>query len=232
MKIFVAYGYNERDKWIKELVFPIIEAFGADVETGETTYDGAIPDSVRNKIRRSDALIAFTTRRNPQDSGDKLTHRWVIEELAVAAAIDSLKNRTVEVREKGVDEQGGMTHANQRIIYDGAERDKCLVEIVKVVGVWQSANLVRVQLLPEVIRTDLRLLLRDEGLVCKYRVRSGGFTDDYVETKIEKISNGLFIHIPQPKSDELVQISVKHGSRVWESSYESLNSYGISLEEV
>jgi hypothetical protein len=233
MKIFVAYGYNQRDKWIEDLVFPIIRAFSADVETGETTYDGSIPESVKNKIRRSDALIAFTTKRNPQDDNDKLTHRWVIEELAIATAVESsLKKRTVEVREKGVDEQGGITHANQRIVYDEAERDKCLVEIVKAVGVWQSGNLVRVQLLPEAIRTDLRLLLRDEGLVCKYRVRSGNFTDAYVETEIEKIGNGLFVHIPQPKSDELVQISIKHGSRVWESSYESLNSYGIGLEEV
>ncbi len=232
MKIFVAYGYNERDKWIEDLVFPLIEAFGADVETGETTYDGSIPDSVRNKIRRSDALIAFTTKRDPQDENDKLTHRWVIEELAVASAIDSLKKRTVEVREKGVDEQGGMMQTNQRIVYDETARDKCLVEIAKALGVWQSANLVRVQLLPEAIRADLRGLLRGAGLVCKYRIRSGNFTDNYIDTEIEKIGNGLFVHIPQPKSNELVQISIEHNRRIWESSYESLNSYGISLEEI
>ncbi|CAN5823391.1 hypothetical protein BH20ACI4_BH20ACI4_03550 [soil metagenome] len=229
MKIFVAYGYNDRDKWIKEMIFPIIRAFGADVETGEETYSGSISEVVKRKIQYSDALIAFTTRREPQNATSVTTHQWVKDELAIAVAHNK---KIVEVRETGVDPQSGITSGYQRIEYDENARDKCLVEIVKAVGVWQSANLVRVQLLPEVIRTDLRLLLRDEGLVCKYRIRSGGFTDDYVETKIEKISNGLFIHIPQPKSDELVQISVKHGSRVWESSYESLNSYGISLEEV
>ncbi len=231
MKIFVAYGYNERDKWIENLVFPLIEAFGAEVVTGEGIYDGAIPDAVRNQIRRSDALIAFMTKRNPQDENDKLTHRWVIEELAVASAIDSLKRRTVEVCEKGVDEQGGMMQANQRIIYDETARDECLVKIAKAIGVWQSAHLVRVQLLPEAIKADLHKLLRDEGLVCSFRVKSGHFTDDYTETEIEKIGNGLFIHIPQPKANEYVQISIKHGRRIWESSYESLNSYGINLEE-
>ena len=68
MKIFVGYGYNDRDKWIEKMVFPIIKAFGSEVESGETIYDGAIPDGVRNKIRRSDALIGFTTRRTTQDN--------------------------------------------------------------------------------------------------------------------------------------------------------------------
>lgn len=229
MKIFVAYGYNDRDRWIRELVFPIIEAFGAEIETGETTYDGSIPDSVKSKIRRSDALMAFTTRRTTQDNVVWQTHRWVIEELAAAAA---LGKKTVEVRETGVDGQGGLTQNHQRIEYNEAARDKCLVEIVKAVGVWQSASLVRVQLLPEGIRADLQPLLRDEGLTCKYRIKIGNFTDEDVTAKIEKITGGLFIDVPQLKSNELIQISIKHGSRVWESSYESLSSYGISLEEV
>lgn len=232
MKIFVAYGYNERDKWIRDLVFPVIEAFGAEVETGETTYDGSIPDSVKNKIRRSDALIAFTTRRASPGNTVGLTHRWVIEELAFAAGLENPKKKTVEVRETGVDGQGGMTQANQRIEYDENARDKCLVEIVKAVGVWQSNNLVRVQLLPEGIREDLRPLLKDGGLTCKYRVKIGNFTDEDIPTKIEKITGGLFIDVPQPKSNELIQISIRYGSRVWESSYESLSSYGISLEEI
>ncbi|MDQ3130696.1 MAG: hypothetical protein M3Q99_08040 [Acidobacteriota bacterium] len=226
MKIFVAYGYNERDKWIKEMVFPIIEAFGAEVETGEMTYDDTIPQSVENKIRRSDALIAFTTRRTTQDNIIWQTHRWVIEELAAAR---TLQKKFVEVRETGVDPQGGWTQNNQRIEYDENARDKCLIEIVKAVGVWQSNNLVRVQLLPQVIRGDLQPLLNDEGLSCKYVIRTGNYVEDAVSAKIVKITGGLFIYVPQLKSDSLIQISIRHGSREWSSDYESLNSYGIHL---
>lgn len=229
MKIFVAYGYNERDQWIEELVFPIIKAFGAEIETGEETYDGSISEVVKRRIQYSDALMAFTTKREPQNPASVATHQWVKDELAVAVAHGK---KIVEVREKGVDSQGGITSGYQRIEYDETKRDKCLVEIVKALGVWRSKKFVRVQLLPEGIRTDLRPLLRDEGLACKYRVKIGNFTEDDVAVKIEKITGGLFVNVPQPKSDELIQISVKHGSRVWESSYESLNSYGISLEEV
>ena len=100
MKIFIAYGYNERDKWIKDLVFPLVNAFGSEIETGEETYDGTIPQVVRIKIERSDALIGFTTKREPLNPASTLTHRWVIEELAAAIALDK---KFVEVREIGVD---------------------------------------------------------------------------------------------------------------------------------
>ena len=35
VKIFVAFRYNDRDRWVVDLVFPIIRAFSDDVVTGE-----------------------------------------------------------------------------------------------------------------------------------------------------------------------------------------------------
>jgi hypothetical protein len=35
MRIFVGYGYNDRDKWIEDLVFPLLESFGCDVVEGK-----------------------------------------------------------------------------------------------------------------------------------------------------------------------------------------------------
>jgi hypothetical protein len=226
MKIFVAYGYNERDKWIKEMVFPVIEAFGSEVEAGEMTYETSIPESVKNKIRRSDALIAFTTRRTTQEDVIWQTHRWVVEELAAAAV---LEKKTVEVREKGVEQQGGFTQANQRIEFDETARDKCLVDIVKALGVWHSTDFVQVQLLPEgVANDDLRPLL-DQGLTCHYVTRVGSYDDQPVQAVVAGIKGGLFVYVRKPERDALVRINLRHGGRVWSSDYESLNSYGIHL---
>ncbi len=92
MKIFVAYGYNDRDKWIEDMVFPLIKAFGSEVETGGVTYGATIPDAVRNKIQFSDALIAFTTRRiSPGGDANGQTHLWVIQELAITKLPHSKK---------------------------------------------------------------------------------------------------------------------------------------------
>lgn len=229
MKIFVAYGYHERDLWVKELVFPLIQAFGSEVVTGEETYDGPnIPDNVIGKIRRSDALIGFTTRRSSQNNVNWQTHQWVINELAAAF---TLKRRVLEVRECGVDPQGGLTQNLQRIDYDETKREKCLVEIVKALGIWHQMDTVKIQLLPEdVANNDLRPLLDDQGLSCKYIIRIGNYEDGPFDAQIKPIKGGLFLDAPSVPRDALIRISIRYGNRAWASDYESIDSYGIHLK--
>ena len=82
MKIFVGYGYNERDHWIEKLVFPLIEAFGADVVSGKEVAGQLLGNAVRDLIERSDAMMGFTTRRGDDPDGAMWgTHRWVTDEL-------------------------------------------------------------------------------------------------------------------------------------------------------
>lgn len=228
MNIFVAYGYNQRDQWIREMVSPIVEAFGATPVTGEETYNGPnMPDNVLSKIRRSDALIGFTTRRTTQDNVVWQTHQWVVMELAAAI---TLRKRVVEVRETGVDPQGGLAQHLQRIEYTEGARDKCLVDIVKAIGDWHKTEDVRIQLLPDgLANTDLRPLLKDQGLTCKYVVRVGNFEDGPFDAEIKPIKGGLFINAPSVPKDALIQINITYGNRVWSSDYESTDSYGIHL---
>ena len=88
MKIFVGYGYNERDHWIEKLVFPLIKAFGADVVSGKEIAGQLLGNAVRDLIERSDAMMGFTTRRGDDPDGAMWgTHRWVTDELATANAL-------------------------------------------------------------------------------------------------------------------------------------------------
>jgi hypothetical protein len=64
MRVFIGYGYNDRDKWIETYVFPLAEAFGCKVVHGKMAYGGALPPEVTDLIRGSDAMIGFTTRRD------------------------------------------------------------------------------------------------------------------------------------------------------------------------
>ena len=50
MKVFVGFGYNQRDAWIKELIFPLIKFFDGEILTGEDIYGEVLTDGVRNKI--------------------------------------------------------------------------------------------------------------------------------------------------------------------------------------
>lgn len=63
MTIFVGYGYNERDQWIEDFVFPLLRALDCEVLHGKVVYGGSLSREVTDSIRRADAAIGFTTRR-------------------------------------------------------------------------------------------------------------------------------------------------------------------------
>jgi len=228
VKIFVAYGYHERDQWIKDMVFPIIEAFGSDVVTGDQSYEGSIPDNVKALIERSDALIGFTTRRDPQNDTMSPTHQWVVSELTSAV---TLKRRVVEVREQGVDPQGSLYQDLQRITYDEQARDKCLVEIVKAVGSWHQTGPVRLRLLPEELTKVLRPLKNDPGLLVQYTFRIGNYDSPLCDTKIIGIAGALFVEASNVPRDPLtmIRVDIKHGNKVWSSDFEGIDSYDVHL---
>jgi hypothetical protein len=228
MKIFVAYGYNDRDRWIETLVFPIIRAFGDEVVTGEELQGDQITDAVRRKIQGSDALVAFVTRRDEISSGRWTTHRWVTDELAHALA---LGRPVVEVREAGVDDQGGIGGDRQRIVYDESQRDRCLVELVKTLGRWHQARDVQLKLLPETFAQAVFPLLRNPRLRCTYRLLVDGEETEDFPTRILPITGGLFIRVRGVPPEALLQVHVECEGRSWTSSYESTDALSIAMRE-
>lgn len=230
MKIFVAYGYNERDKWIPNLVFPIIKAFGDEVVTGEELQGEQITDAVIREIKQSDALMAFVTRRQKIDKVRWTTHRWVTDEISNALAF-SLP--VVEIREVGVDEQGGIVGDRQRIIYNESDRDKCLVEIVKTLGRWHSSDSVEMQLLPEGCVQAIRPLLRNPSLRCTYKILdySSGTQGSEIPTPILPKEGGLFVRAQNVPRRSYIQIRVECSGKSWGSNFENIDSLGIPLHE-
>jgi hypothetical protein len=229
MKIFVAYGYNERDTWVPALVFPIVRAFGDEVVTGEELQGDQITDEVIRQIRQSDALLAFVTRRQKIDETRWTTHRWVTDEISQALAF---KIPVAEVRELGVDEQGGIAGDRQRITYNETEREKCLVEIVKTIGKWHANNTVKLQLLPDECVQAIRPLLRSRSLRCTYQILdSDGDLSDEIPASILPITGGLFVHVRNVPRMSLIQIRVECGADSWTSNFENIDSPGIHLKQ-
>ena len=87
MKIFVGYGYNDRDKWIEEHVFDLIRAFGVEPISGKEIYGEQLEDGVRRQIRECDAFLGFTTRRDKLQDGRYTTHRWVTDEIIAGTTL-------------------------------------------------------------------------------------------------------------------------------------------------
>ena len=72
MKLFVGYGYNARDEWIEELVFPLIQSFDFEVESGKGLEGQSLSEQVKKRIEKSRAAIGFCTRRDPLATGGLL----------------------------------------------------------------------------------------------------------------------------------------------------------------
>lgn len=229
MKIFVGYGFNERDQWVEDLVFPIIQAFGDDVITGKELQGEIITESVTQKIQQSNALIGFATRRDRINIEEKwTTHRWVIDEMATALTIGL---PIIEVREKGVDDQGGIIGNRQRIDYEENKRDICMVDLVKTIGRWHEGSSIKLQLLPDEYAQEMYSLLRDPRLRCAYKLLVDGRESNDIPIKIFPIKGGLFVEAKNVPRQALIQVQVEHQGTTWISDYESTDSIGIRLRK-
>jgi hypothetical protein len=226
MRIFVAFGYNPRDRWIEELVFPIVEAFGSEVLSGEDMQGEQLSQGVQQRIGNSDALIAFTTRRDQLQNGTWTTHKWVQQELALA--IDR-GMWVAEVRETDIDPQVGVDGDRQRISYEEANRDRCLVELVKTIGRWHENVFVDLQLLPKEFIDSVKPLLRNPRLKVEYKVMEKNRETGPFGATIKAIKGGLFMTAANIHREALIQVFVECDGSSWNSDYESVNSIGIKL---
>src|SRR5271157_9461 len=213
MKIFVGFGYNARDKWICELVFPILEAFGDEPVTGEDLQGQPIVAGVRKKIADADAMIGFVTRRDRIDDGRWTTHRWVTDEISHALA--SKVPFVVEVRETGVDDQGGIVFDCQRIPYDETQRDACLVNIAKVIGGWHrelaQQRPIRLKLLPDSCYADIAPIYGQPGFSSGYRLMMvDGSETDLIKAEVRPIRGGLFMEVKNVRRDSLIRVQLDY----------------------
>src|ERR1700747_1547317 len=110
MRIFVGYGYNERDSWIDRLVFPLIDALGCEPLHAKVAYGDTLTAKVKEILLNCHAMVGFLTRREQAGENKWTTHTWVLEELGIAYG---QQMPTIEVREDGIDAQPGMGAAYQ-----------------------------------------------------------------------------------------------------------------------
>jgi hypothetical protein len=230
LKVFVGFGYNiERDRWIPDLVFPLVRAFGCEVVTGEEMQGQVLDEGVRARVEGSDGLIAMLTRRGqPSAEGAWETHRWVVEELTLAIARGL---RVVEVREDGVSDQGGIAGGRQRIPYRANERDKLLVELAKTVGNWVSTVDVRLRLLPADVVDEIRRAVNAPGFRITYTVLEGNRESAPQDAKVRPIKGGVFVDAAGLSPNSLIRVTVEGNGMRWMSDYDAPDSV-INLARV
>jgi hypothetical protein len=228
MRIFVGYGYNDRDKWIEERVFPLLEALDCQPVHAKNVFGDSLSPKVKETLLACDAMIGFTTRREPMGDERWSTHRWVIEELASAFRLMPV----VEIREKGVDTQAGMLGGNQRIEFSEDAKDKCLVELALAINqIRKDATWKTLKLGPGEFVQAIRNVQGKPGFRCKYRTRRRNQESVYAEVQPKRIAGGLYVIVPGLRDDDLIEVVVEASGQVWRSDYEPIDAVTITLQE-
>jgi hypothetical protein len=230
MNIFVGFGYNENDKWITELVFPLIECLDGNVITGEDLHGDIISQACIERIKNADGVLAFLTKREQMASGKYITHRWVTDELSAAV---SNNIPAIEIRDKDVEISGGIYNDRQRITFDIDKKELLLVELVKALSAWRRKFVPkRLFLLPETIVKDVRPFIRNGGVKCQYQFREGNKESPLYETKPFPFGQGLCVDVYNvPADDALIQVSLSGPNLIWSSSFVSVQLLSINLEK-
>ncbi len=231
MKVFIGFGYNENDKWIEQLVIPLVEALGCEVVTGEEMQGELLSEGVVERISDSDACIGFLTKRGKvaNQDGTFPTHRWVIEELTTGLN----KGKPIyEIREKGIDVQKGIISDRQRLEFE--EIPKVLLEVAKFIMKEKNKLSTKIfMLLPSEILTDIRPHLVNGDITCSYRFM---FKTKYYEpetTNLERFQGGYGIIIKKiPNEDALIEIRIKGPNRLsWSSGFVSVGLINVHIQK-
>lgn len=229
MKVFIGYGYNERDRWIETYVLPLVEAFGCEVLRGRTVYGGALTAEVQRLIRAADAMIGFTTCRDPRDGGGFLTHSWVILELNMA---HSIPIPFVEVREQGVVVTEEFLQPPQRIDYVDSDRAACLREVALALRrLREQTAVTTVRLGPVNVVEQISFVLDVGAFSCSCQTLLGATETPPREVPLRPIKGSLFVQLRGIVPGELVRLTISAGGRVWRSTYESVDTVDIRLKE-
>ena len=253
MKVFVGYGYNDRDKWIEEMVIPVIEALGLEVVHGKEMPGMKLSDEIKKRIISCDLLVGFLTRRDCHE-GKFTTHEWVRDEIVTA---NSVGVSFIPVVENGVDFQAGILGDVVWEPYDEKERDRFLVNLIKAVAnkaktlTTQKKLLIKTQ--PDTFHKLIKKKLDNkEDFKCEYRFSNAPEhkvemeDSEWQDGKIIKVIGGGFgieadmMHIPVPEHTETATTEVrvtfnpllpKAEQEIWTSDPKPINNPVLTMEK-
>ncbi|MGD9367640.1 MAG: hypothetical protein PVH87_18210 [Desulfobacteraceae bacterium] len=192
MKIFVGFGYNDRDEWIEEQVFPILIGMGFNVVDGKDMHGSTLQSGVKTRIQQSDAVVGFFTIREDQGDADFTSHIWVRDEVVHAEA---LKKPIIPIREEGVHLPAGLLGDIQYISLDQKNRLACVVELVKALG---RRNIRRLKLDPDddELRRKIMIWQRSADFNIRYQTQDeAGIESDYKDGRLEVVDQGFYLNV-------------------------------------
>jgi hypothetical protein len=201
MKVFVGFGYNERDQWIEDQILPILRSVGYSVVDGKGLVGLQLQPEVEQRIEKSDAAIGFFTIREGQGNADFTSHIWVRDEMLYAKA----KGKPmVLIREDGVNLPEGLFGNVGYINLKQDDRLACVVAMLTALGQKQMR---RVRLDPsDELRPKMYGWRNNQGFLVRYRTLSDGFESNFREGRLELVDQGFYLNIAEVPAKAYVEV--------------------------
>lgn len=228
MKVFVGYGYNERDRWIEDRVFPILRCVGFTVVHGKDMHGQQLQPEVARRLEQADAAIGFFTIRQGPAEGDFNSHIWVRDEMLYAIGNGK---PIIPVKENGVRLQEGLFGNRQYIQLDQDDRLACVSELVIALG---QRNMRRVRLDPSdnSLRASVWTWRKATGFVIRYRTQNAdnGVESDFREGRLELIDQGFYLNLAEVPNKAYIEVEgVLNGNVQFSSGWVSADAVQIRV---
>jgi hypothetical protein len=211
MRVFVGFGYNPRDAWIEDSVFPILRDLGFAVVDGKDMHGETLQPGVEQRIQQSDAVVGFLTLRQGQGNADFTSHIWVRDELLYARG---LGKPIVPIKEEGVNVPDGLLGDRQYITLARGDRLGCVKELVGALG---RRNIRRIKLEPE--QDDLRRNLKSWRLAPNFKIRyrtqdENGIESRFRDGRLELVDHSFYLNVHGVSRKSLLEVEGEHDGAV------------------
>lgn len=227
MKIFVGFGYNERDQWIEKDVFPVLECMGFTIVHGKDMHGQELQTEVRTRIDQSDAAIGFFTVRDGQGDADFNSHIWVRDEMLYAIGKEK---PVIPIKEDGARVPNGLMGDRQYIILHQNDRLACVGELVRTLG---RRNIRRIRLEPETddLRRQLNQLRRTQGFIIRYHTLDlTGLESEYKAGRLELVDQGFYLNVADvPRRAHVEVEGLLNGQQVFSSGWSSADAVMVKI---
>jgi hypothetical protein len=203
VKIFLGYGYNDRDRWIESFVAPILRCMDFDILDGKDMHGDTLQDGVKTRIDQADLLVGFLTLRVGQESAEFNSHIWVRDELAYAVG----RGKPVYiVLEEEVKYPQGILGNRQYIPLKMDAQLECVTELVTALG---RRSMLRLKLEPDDddLRRNLFRWRREAGFMLRYRVQDGnGVESGHFNARMELINQAFYLTASNVYKDGMIEV--------------------------
>lgn len=227
MRVFVGYGYNERDKWIEDRVFPILRCVGFTIVHGKDMHGLQLQPEVTRLLDQSDAAIGFFTIREGQGDADFTSHIWVRDEMMYAIA----KGKPIiAVKETGTRLPDGLLGNRQYVPLDQNDRLACVAELLDALGQRQIRR-VRLDPFDDALRANLWRWRNAAGFAIRYRTQNiEGLNSDFRNGRLELVDQGFYLNLAEVPTKAYIEVEgVLNNETVFGSGWVSADAVQIRV---